>query len=134
MTAQPSNSIPRKRNSLLFALLFVITAVLACSSGSAKKCIATLSYEGRTFVGEASSTDEATHFACNKYCREADPGYEAIYGAWLDSPAGKAAGRPSKEEAIFKDKKLLDYVTVTCANECLAKIKDGKAKAETKCD
>ena len=67
-------------------------------------------------------------------CREADPGYEAIYGAWVDSPAGKAAGRPSKEEAIFKDKKLMEYVTVTCANECLAKIKDGKARAETKCE
>ena len=57
-----------------------------------------------------------------------------MYGIWLDSPAGKAAGRPSKEEAIFKDKKLMDYVTVTCANQCLAQIKDGKAKVETKCD
>ena len=32
-----------------------------------------------------------------------------------------------------QDKKLMDYVTVTCANECLAKIKNGKAKAETNC-
>lgn len=116
------------------ALLFLLAAVLACSSGSTKKCTATLSYEGKTFVGEAVSTDDATRNACNKYCREADPGYEAMYGVWLDSPAGKAAGRPSKEEAIFKDKKLLDYVTVTCANECLARIKDGKGKVESKCD
>ena len=118
----------------LFATSLLILAFLACSSGSAKKCTATLTYEGKTFTGEDTSEDKATRNACNKYCREADPGYEAMYGVWLDSPAGKAAGRPSKEEAIFKDKKLMDYVTVTCANECLAKIKDGKAKAETKCD
>src|SRR5882672_7698839 len=90
----------------LLALLILLAAALACSSGSSQKCSATLSYEGRTFVGEATSADDATHNACNKYCREADPGYEAMYGVWLDSPAGKAAGRPSKEEAIFKDKKL----------------------------
>ena len=134
MLAQTSKSAPRNGAAFFLALLLLLTAVLACSSGSAKKCTATLNYEGRTFVGEATSTDEATHNACNKYCREADSGYEAMYGVWLDSPAGKAAGRPSKEEAIFKDKKLMDYVTVTCANECLAKIKDGKAKAETKCN
>ena len=117
------------------SLLFLLAAVLACSSGSsARKCTATLTNDGKTFVGEGPSTDDATRFACNKYCREADPGYEAMYGVWLDSPAGKAAGRPSKEEAIFKDKKLMDYVTITCANECLAKVKDGKAKAETKCE
>jgi hypothetical protein len=129
-----AKSRTRKLGSLLLALLLLLAAVLACSSGSAQKCTATLNYEGRTFVGEDTSTEKATRNACNKYCREADPGYEAMYGVWLDSPAGKAAGRPSKEEAIFKDKRLMDYVTVTCANECLAKIKDGKAKAETKCD
>ena len=122
------------RRQAVVALLFLLVAVLACSSGSAKKCTATLTNEGRTFVGEDASEDKATRNACNKYCREADPGYEAMYGVWLDSPAGKAAGRPSKEEAIFKDKKLMDYVTVTCANDCLTKIKDGKAKAETKCN
>ena len=134
MPSQILGPTPRNRHGFFLALLFLLFAILACSSGSAKKCTATLTYEGRTFVGEDSSEDKATHNACNKYCREADPGYEAMYGVWLDSPAGKAAGRPSKEEAIFKDKKLLDYVTVTCANECLAKIKDGKAKAETKCN
>jgi hypothetical protein len=28
----------------------------------------------------------------------------------------------------------MDYVTVTCANKCVAWPKDGKAKVETKCD
>lgn len=134
MVAPSSKPTTRNGLNLMSALLFILIAVLACSSGSAKKCTATLNYEGRTFVGDATSTDDATRNACNKYCREADPGYEAMYGVWLDSPAGKAAGRPSKEEAIFKDKKLMDYVTVTCANECLSKIKDGKAKAETNCN
>ena len=135
MSSQTSRSPAQINAGLFLSLLLVLAAVIACSSGSsAKKCTATLTNDGKTFVGEGSSTDDATRFACNKYCREADPGYEAMYGVWLDSPAGKAAGRPSKEEAIFKDKKLMDYVTVTCANECLTKIKDGKAKTETKCE
>ena len=135
MPSQTSRSPARINAGLFLSLLLLIGAVLACSSGSsARKCTATLTNDGKTFVGEGASTDDATRFACNKYCREADPGYEAMYGVWLDSPAGNAAGRPSKEEAIFKDKKLMDYVTVTCANECLAKIKDGKAKASTKCE
>jgi hypothetical protein len=133
MVAPSPKQITGNGSKLLLPLLLLLAAVLACSPGSTQKCTATLSYEGRTFVGEDTSTEKATSNACNKYCREADPGYDAMYGVWLDSPAGKAAGRPSKEEAIFKDKKLMDYVTVTCANECLAKIKDGKAKAETKC-
>jgi hypothetical protein len=116
------------------AFLILTAAVLACSSGSAKKCTATLSYEGRTFVGIDSAEDKATHNACNKYCRDADPGYEAMYRIWLDSPAGRAAGRPSKEEAIYKDKRLLDYVTITCADKCVAWTKGGTAKIETRCE
>jgi len=134
MIAPSPKRITRNGSNLLLSLLFLLAVVLACSSGSVKKCTATLTLDGLTFVGEDAAEEKATRNACNKYCREADPGYEAMYGVWLDSPAGKAAGRPSKEEAIFKDKKLMDYVTVTCANECLAKIKDGKAKAETKCN
>ena len=135
MSFQNRKSNARIITAPFLSLLLLLAAVLACSSGSsAKKCTATLTNGGKTFVGEGPSTDDASHFACNKYCREADPGYEAMYKVWLDSPEGKAAGRPSKEEAIFKDKKLMDYVTVTCANECLAKVKDGKAKVETKCE
>ena len=134
MIGPSPKQITRNNLNLLLSLLFLLAAVLACSSGSAKKCTATLTLDGLTFVGEDAAEEKATRNACNKYCREADPGYEAMYGVWVDSPAGKGAGRPSKEEAIFKDKKLMDYVTVTCANECLAKIKDGKGKVETKCD
>lgn len=130
----PHGSSLRNCGGFFLTLLLMLAAVLACSSGSAKKCLATLTYDGKTFTGEDASGDKATRFACNNYCRKADPGYEAVYQAWLDSPAGRDAGRPSKEEAIFKDRKLMEYVTVFCANECLGKIKDGKAKAETKCD
>ena len=119
--------------SLGLTVLLLVSAVLACSSGSSKTCSATLTLDGRTFVGQGDA-DKAPRFACNKYCVEANPGYEAVYRAWVDSPAGKAAERPSKQEAIYKDKKLMEYVTVTCANECLAKIKDAKAKVETKCE
>jgi hypothetical protein len=134
MIAPSPKQITRNGLNILLLLLFLLAAVLACSSGSARKCTATLTLDGRTFVGEDAAEDKATRNACNKYSREADPGYEAMYGVWLDSPAGKAAGRPSKEEAIFKEKRLMDYVTITCANECLAKIKDKKAKVQTKCD
>lgn len=121
-------------NRGLPALLLLTAAVLACSSGSAKKCTATLSYEGRTFVGIDATKEKATHNACNKYCRDADPGYEAMYRIWLDSPTGRAAGHLSKEEAIYKDKRLLDYVTITCADKCVAWTEDGTAKVETKCE
>ena len=121
-------------SSFLFALLLILIVVLACSSGSAKKCTATLTYQGHSYEGVDVNQDKATHNACNKYCRSDDPEYDAMYRIWLDSPAGKAAGRPSKEEAIFKDKRLMDYVTITCADRCVAWTKDGKAKSETKCD
>ena len=38
--------------NLLLSLLFLLAVVLACSSGSAKKCTATLTLDGGTFVGE----------------------------------------------------------------------------------
>jgi hypothetical protein len=117
----------------LLALLFLTLAALACSFGSSKKCTATLSYEGKTYEGIDANKDKAAHNACNKYCRDDDPGYEAMYRIWLESPAGRAAGRPPKEEAIYKEKRLLDYVTITCANKCVGWTKDGAAKVETKC-
>ncbi|MEK6336056.1 MAG: hypothetical protein AABM67_14090 [Acidobacteriota bacterium] len=117
----------------LLTILLLVFAVLACSF-SGKKCTTTLTYQGRTYEGADAKQDKATSNACNKYCRDDDPEYEAMYRIWLDSPAGRAAGRPSKEEAIFKDKRLLDYVTITCAEKCVAWTREGKAKAETKCD
>jgi hypothetical protein len=115
-------------------LLLLSALVLACSFGSSNKCTATLSYQEKTYTGADAKSEKAVSNACNKYCRDDDPGYEAMYRIWLDSPAGRAAGQPSKEEAIYKNERLLDYVTITCANKCVGWTKDGTAKVDTKCD
>ena len=114
------------RGSRSFALVGVLLLVLALGCGNgieSDTCVGTVSYQGKTFEGKAKEAAEAKRNACNMYCREADPEYEARYGIWLDSPKGKAAGSPSKQEAIFKDKDLMNYVTVTCANKCIAEMK-----------
>lgn len=133
MAAQTSNMTSRI-DAGFFCALFLLFAVLIACSGSGRKCTATLTYQGNTYTGADAKEEKAVSNACNKYCRDDDPEYEAMYRIWLDSPAGRAAGRPSKEEAIFKDNRLLDYVTITCANKCVGWTKDGKAKVATKCD
>ncbi len=99
----------------------LISISLGCG-GSGAECVGTVQYQGQTFEGKDKTPDQAKHNACNNYCAEADPEYDAIYRMWLDSPKGKAAGLPSKKEAVFKDKdkRLLDYITITCANRCVA--------------
>lgn len=133
MAAQTSQATSRIDAGFFFALLLLVAVLIACSR-SGRKCTATLTYQGSTYTGADAKEEKAVSNACNKYCRDADPEYDAMYRIWLDSPAGRRAGRPSKEEAIFKDNRLLDYVTITCANKCVAWTKDGKAKVETKCD
>lgn len=118
--------------SSCLALFLLFAVVLACSRGS-NKCTATLTYQGKTYTG-VGKKDEAVSFACNKYCRDDDPEYDAMYRIWLGSPEGRAAGQVSKEEAIYKSKRLLDFVTITCANKCVDWTKSGRAQAETKCD
>lgn len=127
------SKFPRNGVAAVLALTLLFLFVLACGRGSGNKCTATLTYQGKTYTG-VGKKEEAVSFACNKYCREDDPEYEAMYRIWLDSAEGRAAGRPTKEEAIFKSKRLLDYVTVTCANKCVNWTKSGAAQAETKCD
>ena len=135
---QPSNATPPKTFSsglgLGVTVLLLAAVVLACSFGPSNKCTATLSYQGKTYTGADAKSEKAVSNACNKYCRDDDPGYEAMYRIWLGSPAGQAAGRPSKEQAIYKSERLLDYVTITCANKCVGWTKDGTAKVDTKCD
>lgn len=114
------------------ALFLLIALVLACNRSS-DKCTATLTYQGKTYTG-VGDKNKAVSFACNKYCLADDPEYDAMYGIWLSSPEGRAAGRVPKEEAIYKSKRLLDFVTITCAKRCVDWTKSGTAKAETKCD
>jgi hypothetical protein len=118
---------------LLLAGLMLSCAVLACNFSSPAQCTGTVTYNNQTFTGMGKDADEAQRNACNKYCLEADPEFDAHYHIWLDSPKGQAAGRPAKKEAIYKDRSLLDYVTITCMNKCVASIKSGELKGESKC-
>ncbi|MGQ0761653.1 MAG: hypothetical protein ACT4OT_06500 [Acidobacteriota bacterium] len=124
---------PRNGVGPCLALVLLVAAVLACGRGSSRPCTATVTYQGKTYTG-AGKKDEAALFACNRYCRDDDPEYDAMYRIWLSSPEGRAAGQVSKEEAIYKSKRLLDYVTITCANRCVDWTKSGRAQAETKCE
>jgi hypothetical protein len=122
-------------SSPLLALVLMLGVVLACrsSSSDSASCTGEVTYQGKTFTGQGKNADEAQQFACNKYCLEADPEFDAHYGIWLDSPKGQAAGRPSKKDAIYKDKDLMDYLTKDCAMKCVAKVKDGRLKGQAKC-
>lgn len=126
-----SSNFPRNGVGLCLALFLMFAAVLACSRGS--KCTATLTYEGKTYTGMGKK-DDAVSFACNKYCIADDSEYDAMYRIWLDSAEAQAAGRPSKDKATYKSKRLLDFVTITCANRCVGWTKSGRAQAETKCE
>lgn len=119
--------------SPLLAMALMLGVVLACRSSSGPTCTGEVTYEGKTFTGQAGSVEDAQRFACNNYCLDADPEFDAHYRIWLDSPKGKAAGSPPKKESIYKDKDLLDYLTVDCALKCVAKVKDGRLKGQAKC-
>ena len=115
--------------SLVIATTLIIGVVLGCGGGSSDACVGTVAYQGKTFEGKAKTADEAKGNACNNYCRDAYPEYDAMYRIWLDSPKGKAAGSPSKQEAIFKDETLMKFVTETCSKRCVATMNpDAKCK------
>ena len=122
-----------RNSSTLLAAACMLAVVLACRSSSGPTCSGEVTYEGKTFSGQAGNVEDAQRFACNNYCLDADPEFDAHYRIWLDSPKGEAAGRPSKKESIYKDKDLMDYLTVDCALKCVAKVKDGRLKGQAKC-
>lgn len=105
--------------NIVIAIAFVFIVALGCGGSKDDACVGKVIYQGKTFEGKGKNADDSKRFACNNYCRDADPEYDARYRIWLDSPRGKAAGSPSKQEAIFKDKDLLDFVTVKCADRCV---------------
>ena len=122
----------------IVAMLLLLGIVLACrssSTSSGPKCMGQVVYKGQTYSGgPTQSAEEAQRFACNNYCEDADPEFEAHYQIWNDSRSGAAAGHPPKKEAIYKDKELLDYLTKDCAQKCVASIKDGKLQGSSKCE
>ena len=116
------------------AVTLLLGVAIACrSSSSGPTCTGEVVYQSTTYTGEAGNVEDAQRFACNKYCLEADPEFDAHYHIWLDSPKGKEAGSPPKKESIYKDKDLMDYLTVDCAKKCVAKVKDGTLKGQAKC-
>lgn len=130
-----SHELFAKLSGSLLAALLLLSAALACrsSSSSEANCTGEVTYQGTTFTGQGKNSEEAQQFACNKYCLEADPEFDAHYGIWLESPKGQAAGRPPKKEAIYKDKNLMDYLTKDCAMKCVASVKEGRLKGSAKC-
>ncbi|HEX3102252.1 MAG TPA: hypothetical protein VHQ01_10685 [Pyrinomonadaceae bacterium] len=110
--------------SLTIVAIVIIGIVLGCGgSASSEACSATVIYENKVFDGKGKDAGESKRNSCNNYCRDADPEYDARYHIWLDSAAGRNAGSPSKQDAIFKDKDLMKFVTETCSRVCVAEMK-----------
>ena len=116
------------------AVTLLLGVAIACrSSSSGPTCTGEVVYQSTTYTGEAGNVEDAQRFACNKYCLEADSEFDAHYHIWLDSPKGKEAGSPPKKESIYKDKDLMEYLTVQCAMRCVASVKQGKMQGSAKC-
>jgi len=117
----------------LVATLVLCTAIGIASVSCGSECVGEISVGGKTYTAKSKNPEDAKRFTCNKYCLDTDAECEAMYGIWRDSPAGKAAGQPPKMRALSEDKKLLDCVTVKCANKCLADAAAGKVPLKLSC-
>ncbi|HBQ13364.1 MAG TPA: hypothetical protein DEF51_20220 [Myxococcales bacterium] len=109
--------------------------ILACGGPGGATCLGWVEDDQGVRHTPESGTEnreEAQRFACNGYCREADPQYDAMYRVWLDSPAGDPS--VTKDQAIFRDDGLLQYVTVTCANRCLSEVAAGTRRGGVECE
>jgi len=104
--------------SVIFTVCCLLAVGIGCG-GTGARCIGTVVYEGKKFEGGGKDELEAKSGACNNYCRDADPEYDARYRVWVESPKGKAKGSPNKQKAIFEDKDLMDFVVDNCGRRCL---------------
>ena len=125
--------------NLIFVLSILLGVSLGCLGPSADdyKCEGIVKSNGKTYVGGSKTEEQAGLNACNKFCLENDE-YEALYGIWLDSDKAKTLEKSrgkkiSKEDAIYEDKNLMDFVTKTCAPKCKAEANKGKHTLETSC-
>ncbi|HQU84962.1 MAG TPA: hypothetical protein PKY59_17615 [Pyrinomonadaceae bacterium] len=119
--------------TLILCVAILLFVSIACSSSADTKCTGEVVADGKSFSGKGKDADEAQRNSCNLYCLEADSEVDARYRIWLDSPKSKEVKNPSKKEAMYRDKTFLDYVTVTCMNKCVGKLKDGSFKGAAKC-
>lgn len=131
--------LKRQANAfLVFPVLVIVT--LGCLGGSASdNCEGILKADGKTFVGKSDKKEQAGLNACNKFCLETDSEFDGMYQIWLDSSEGKELAarqkrKPTKEEAIFENKRLLDHVTKTCANRCVRDAGKGQHTLVVKCE
>lgn len=119
---------------LVVGMVLMLSPVIACgSSVDEDRCTGEVRYLDTTYDAKGKDAEEAQRLACNKYCLYADPEFDAYYAIWLTSPKAAAAGYPPKTEAIYEDDDLLNYVIVTCANRCIADVKDGKLEGGATC-
>ena len=114
---------------VLLTCMILNASLTSCSS----ECTGEITAGGKSYTAKAESSGEATRLACNKYCLATDAKCEAMYGIWVDSPKGKAAGSPPKVRALSEDKRLLDCVTIECANRCITEVAAGKLQAKVDC-
>jgi len=119
--------LKRYFNILLVGSLMIVVSLGCLGSGSSElNCEGTVTAGGRKFNGRSDDKRQAALNACNFYCLEQDSQFESMYRIWLDSASGKRLAerkkrQPTKKEAMFESKKLLDYITETCAKRCLYK-------------
>ena len=117
------------------AALALTWPLLACGGSGAATCLGWVEDDqGARHSPEEGTADgeRAQRLACNAYCRDADPGYDAMYQVWRDSPAGDPS--VTKAEAIFRDEALMRYVTETCADRCLSEIASGARRGGVDCE
>jgi len=122
-----------KSLAILFFGMVLFLISFACSSSSVK-CTGEVVQNGVSYTGwnKKGNKVQAQLNACNKYCLETDSQCETVYQIWLSSPKGKAGF--TKQKALFEDSRLMDCVTLTCANKCVADIKAGSLQGKVTCD
>ncbi len=127
-------------NNLLIVLAMLLAVSLGClgPSSSSSRCEGTVKTEGRTYTGQAKDEEQAGLNACNKFCAEEDENAKGMINIWLASDAAreferKMKRKPTREDAIIEDKRILEYVTNTCANKCKIEANRGKHTLATSC-
>lgn len=129
-----------RSSNLPLVLLILLTASLGCIGPSSEetRCRATVKSKNERYAGTSKTEEQAKLNACNKFCAEEDPTFLSLYRNWTESGAEREfekqwKRRPTQEDAIIYDKKLLDYVTKTCSPKCVADANQGAHTLESSC-
>lgn len=127
--------MPLARATLFAFVVPVLIGIGGCCGGkSGPECLGEVEDKGRVYKPDQGTTegrDKAQRFACNQYCRDGDPTCDAMIRAWLGTPAGK--GKP-RSEALYADPRILECVTRTCADRCVADVAAGRRKGKVTCN